>query len=247
MLITIPNWEKYNPRKDVKRGSWLRLEHDLFENPELEDFTLPEVCAWLYLLCQASKKNCGALEISVAHAERIGRIKRKDFLSAVEKLKRIRWIADSDSDAARARNVDVTDTYATRRDETRRDETEREADCVAVETTAPPASILRVLEGEYSLTAKELLASVPLKLQESWVVSYPDPAWVKQEVNKAAAWILANPRKAPKKFPAFMGNWLARGWESFRKTLPSQRAGMAEEPEWVKEAKAEEARRKNAV
>lgn len=243
MQITIPNWEKYNPRKDVKKGTWMRLEHDLFENPELEDFTLPEICSWLYLLCQASKKSCGVISVNVAHAERVGRIKRKDFLSAIEKLKGIRWITVADSSAALSRNADDTAAAATNERTDGRDETNerdgRTEDSVAVDTTAPPAAILRNLEGDYSLTAKELLAEVPIRLQESWLTAYPDAAWIRLEVNKAAAWILANPKKRPKKFPAFMSNWLARGWEQFRKTLPSNKP-PAEEPEWKKEIYARE-------
>jgi hypothetical protein len=248
MHITIPKWEKYNPRKDVKKGTWLRLEHDLFENPELEDFTLPEVCSWLYLLCQASKKSDGMIEVKLAHVERIGRIKRKDFLSAVEKLKEIGWIVVDDTVAARLRNVDVTSAAATNERTDERDETNvrngRTEDSVAVGTTAPPAPILRNLEGDYSQTALELLAGVPLRLQESWLSAYPDAAWIRQELNKAAAWILANPKKKPKKFPAFMSNWLARGWEDFRKTLPSNKPTAAE-PEWKRQVRArEEAARK---
>lgn len=62
------------------------------------------------------------------------------------------------------------------------------------------------------------------KLAEVWVQIYP-PEWINAELQKAVSWIHANPTKSPKSdFPKFFNNWLSRGWETYRKSLPAERA-----------------------
>lgn len=72
--------------------------------------------------------------------------------------------------------------------------------------------------------ATEKLGSVKQSVQRLWLEAYPDRAWIRQELLKACAWIEANPRKQSKDFGRFMNNWLAKGWEQHRKTIPSQPA-----------------------
>lgn len=93
MRIEILGWEKFNSRKDVKAPSWFRFGHDLFEDPQFFDFTHTEICAWIYILCQASKKSCGTVAVNANHLERIGRVRPKDFNGALEKLIAIGCIA----------------------------------------------------------------------------------------------------------------------------------------------------------
>lgn len=59
MLITIVNWEKYNPRKDVKASSWLRLENNFCASPHLFKYDNDQKMVWVYLLCEASKRQKG--------------------------------------------------------------------------------------------------------------------------------------------------------------------------------------------
>jgi hypothetical protein len=85
--ITILNWEKYNPRKDIKSTSWFRLQNSLFEDPNFFDFSPEELLLWIYLLSMASKKQDGQVRLSLAHAEKIGRLTLGIIESALEKLK----------------------------------------------------------------------------------------------------------------------------------------------------------------
>lgn len=244
MRITIRNWREFNPRKDVTHSSWFRLNHNFFEDPDFYDFTPSELLAWIYILCVASKKNTDTVRVNILHLERVGRIKEKDFLAAVRKLESLQVILVDVTDTLRGCDEHDTPTNATRRDETNvTNETRRTDSSVAVASTAPAAPVAQLV-GDYSPKAKTLLCAVPAEMQESWIAAYPDPAWIKQEINKAAAWISANPKKAPKKFPAFMSNWLSRGWEQFRKTLPSNKPG-SEESDWAKREREKE--RRNAV
>lgn len=111
--ITVLNWEKYNPRKDVQHSSWLRFQHDLFDNHEFYDFSHAELCFWIYVLCLSSKKNSCVVALNLNHAKTIGRFTKSVIESAIQKLEVI---------SAISRTRDVHGTCAVRpralRDET---------------------------------------------------------------------------------------------------------------------------------
>lgn len=67
-----------------------------------------------------------------------------------------------------------------------------------------------------------VLESVKQETQHLWISTYKNEAWISHELKKAQAWIVENPHKAPKRrIGQFFSNWLARGFEQYRKTLAS--------------------------
>lgn len=54
IVVTINNFDAFNPRKDVKLFSWFRMNNDHFRRHEFADFTPNDHTVWLYLLCCAS-------------------------------------------------------------------------------------------------------------------------------------------------------------------------------------------------
>jgi len=88
MEITILNWEKFNERKDVKNPSWFRLQHNLCTHWQFYDFSHSEICAWLYILCEASIRNQrGRVTVNFEHAHRTFRLDATTVKSAIQKLK----------------------------------------------------------------------------------------------------------------------------------------------------------------
>jgi hypothetical protein len=87
--IEILNWEKFNPRKDLKATSWVRLQNSIFEDHQFFDFDHSEICFWIYLISLASKKQNGTVLLNLAHAERIGRFSIETIHSAIQKLSNI--------------------------------------------------------------------------------------------------------------------------------------------------------------
>ncbi len=67
---------------------------------------------------------------------------------------------------------------------------------------------------EFGFTQKQL---------NSLVDAFEDQQWIESELLKSLAWIESNPQRRPKKFPKFFNNWLQRGWESYRKTLQTNK------------------------
>lgn len=98
--LKIENWKKYNPRLDVTKSSWLRLEHDLFDSPQLTDFSNLELLAFIYVLCMASKENkSGEVIIWEAHASK-NRVNESSLHSCIKKLESLGIVT-----------VDVTSAY----------------------------------------------------------------------------------------------------------------------------------------
>lgn len=67
MIIEILNWQKYNPRNDIKHPSWFRMEHSFFDNAEFYEFSPEQKLVWIYLLCQASKKSQPTVHLVMDH------------------------------------------------------------------------------------------------------------------------------------------------------------------------------------
>ena len=63
-----------------------------------------------------------------------------------------------------------------------------------------------------------LLARVKPQAMRQWMLTYP--SWfIKQESERAAAWVATNPAKGPKSnFGKFMNGWLDRGYKTYRQT-----------------------------
>lgn len=119
--ITIPKWESYNPRKDLKATTWLRLQNTIFEDPSFFEFTHEELSFWIYVLCLASRKQGGTVKIMLAHAERVGRFSFSAIDSAIKKLVILGTIEIRNDSrhvdvtcTSRARDADVTRTSRSR-------------------------------------------------------------------------------------------------------------------------------------
>ncbi len=110
MTITIINWDKFNPRKDVKVSSWFRMEHSIWFDPDWEHFSGEEFAVWTYLLSLASFKNKNCFRYNPLTVSRNARVSEKSVKSAVEKLKELQCVQITSDDAY----ADVTCTLRKR-------------------------------------------------------------------------------------------------------------------------------------
>lgn len=88
----------------------------------------------------------------------------------------------------------------------------------AVELEGSTIGAVEALRGDDLV--EKALSKAKHTTQILWLKSY-EADWIKTEIIKALAWLDVNPRKKPKSFAKFMGNWLSSGWEQHRKTIPS--------------------------
>jgi len=112
ITVTVTNWEKYNPRKDIKHPTWFALSNRFLEDPEFFEFTPLELKACLYVFCQASQKNSPEVTIIPSHAKRVCDIDRVVLDRALQKLAEIgavRLDTDPRTQPERARTESVRD------------------------------------------------------------------------------------------------------------------------------------------
>lgn len=86
VTVTIPNWDKFNLRKDYKHPTWFALSNSILENEATFALSAEELKAWIYVLCRASKSNSGTITIDPAHASRVCAVKVGALSSALKKL-----------------------------------------------------------------------------------------------------------------------------------------------------------------
>ena len=101
--VEIVNWEKHQPRKDIKHPTWFALSNRILEDAKLFGLTDAEWKALLYLFCQASQQNKSKAVLSLAHAQRICEISAITIRTMLDKLT----------------YAGVTSTYAIRTDTSR--------------------------------------------------------------------------------------------------------------------------------
>lgn len=205
MRITVKNWREFNPRADVKKPSWFRLSHDLFEDPDFYDFTPSEMLAWIYILCHASKKNSDTITVSILHLERVGRIKEKDFRSAVRKLELLQCILVPDTHTLRERHAHDTSTNATNE---RTNETERDGH----DQTGPRVRAEFDFESLYKKYPRKLGRAKGITACRSQIHSPEDFSALSLAIDRYTNHLKANgtePRFI-KHFSSFMSTW--RDW-----------------------------------
>ncbi len=91
MEIEFVNWEKFNPRKDIKHPKYVLLSNQLFADPKLFDMEHDEIVTFIYLLCEASKANNGGKPyVSRAHYRVSSRMADRVLDRTIEKLTKLR-------------------------------------------------------------------------------------------------------------------------------------------------------------
>lgn len=124
--IEILNWEKYNPRGDVKKPSWFRFENSLIDDPQYFKWSAEELKALIYILSMASRKNSSRVSLYLEHADDVCNISEVTIRNVLQKMvlkQTLTVLKDSRAESAR---VHVQDPHATGRDGTNgtgRDET----------------------------------------------------------------------------------------------------------------------------
>lgn len=89
ILITIKNWDEYNPRKDVKSASWFRFDNSFFTNPTFFESSSDTKMVWCYLLCYASQKMKGEFKMDAGMIAALLRIEKKAVEDALAFLKKV--------------------------------------------------------------------------------------------------------------------------------------------------------------
>lgn len=117
MQIKVLNWNKYNPRSDVKHSTWFRLEHTLFFHPDFLGLNSSEICFFVSLLCHCSLSNNEVITGNIQSFAKFSRIRTKTVIDAMNKLEQLQVIE------ILSRDVDVRTRIATNETNERTNET----------------------------------------------------------------------------------------------------------------------------
>lgn len=84
--VIIPNWTKFNPRQDRSNYAWFRFQNDFLHDQKIFPLSEKEKLTYMFLLCEASKKNTGEITISVVYASAILRFKESEVIDCIKVL-----------------------------------------------------------------------------------------------------------------------------------------------------------------
>jgi hypothetical protein len=114
--IKVKKWETYNPRKDVHKTIWFRLQNDLLENPRFEHFSCEEIVTFIYILSQCSKAQCDEVIVNLVLLREHRRVSIKSAWEGIFKLEALEVVEVIDDPllngvtrTSHGRNTDVTD------------------------------------------------------------------------------------------------------------------------------------------
>jgi len=110
--ITILNWEKYQPRGDVKHSSWYRKEHKIHFDPDWAHLDGQELQVWDHLLALASLKNKATFRMDYEQLAKGAKVPVEKVVSAIEKLEDddLQCVKIDGKDSLHACDDDDTDT-----------------------------------------------------------------------------------------------------------------------------------------
>lgn len=227
--LEIKNWEKFHPRTDVKTARWFKMSNEFFNDPEFYGLSLESRMVWLFLLCSASKKMSGHIKVNTQMIADNLKVRVESIDFSIQELTKsaslaIKPLTLVSNDLEHERKDEVT--LNLRALEKRREE-ERREDKKNTSSELGQADSDKVAKGpvqEFNNSLHEKLLSTVLQdTQRLWLQTYQDLPWIQSEFTKMVNWLKVNPKKAPKsRLDRFISNWLSRGWEDYRKTLPGK-------------------------
>ncbi len=86
IAVRVRKFKDYLGRADTKQHLWFRCSNRILEDEDFESFSDAELCVWIYILSLCSQKKSDTVFINFDRAERFAKRKRKDILSAIDRL-----------------------------------------------------------------------------------------------------------------------------------------------------------------
>lgn len=84
--ISIPNWEKFNPRADRANYTWFRFQNGYFSDQAIFPLTDSQIVLHGFCLCELSKKNAASVELLSEYIAAVRRRDEKEILNDLQVL-----------------------------------------------------------------------------------------------------------------------------------------------------------------
>lgn len=130
LKISVPNWEKFNPRKDRENHSWFRFENRFFEDQRIFSLTGDQQRLLIMVYSLRSKDTKTTAELSIPYASAMLKIGCDEVNQGLQALHDaglvvVQEFAITPSSRRRKAVITPSNGSPTRRNDTLRDETER--------------------------------------------------------------------------------------------------------------------------
>jgi hypothetical protein len=207
----------YLIRKDLIHTHWIKIDVDLLSHPDFFGVTGNEFKVFVHFICVAGKMRSDTIRMNIEHTAHILQVTNDEILSTISRLNGLRWelLENSISSQIRVDNSEVSARVEKNRVEKNRIEYIISSDVKPHILRSPPID----------LSYFDEIKRIKDEMLDAWANTYPIE-WLGPEITKAKNWCIANPKKCPREPAKFLNNWFTRGWETYRKTIPSQSKGL---------------------
>jgi hypothetical protein len=93
ITIQIKNWEKHNPRRDLKSMPWFRIESHLATDPKIFELSVNGKWLWVFLLSLAAREMSSELEFGLNYLSVMSGIRPDDLKEELKNLSDCELIA----------------------------------------------------------------------------------------------------------------------------------------------------------
>ena len=84
IIIEVINWEKYNPRNDLKSMNWFRLENKLPEHPAFFELSTNGKWFFVWLMCQCAKNMSGEINLKMSYCTHFSGVSEKEIIKSLQ-------------------------------------------------------------------------------------------------------------------------------------------------------------------
>ena len=138
--VTVNNWDEYQPRKDIQKHSWFRVDNNLFFSQKTFDLSPNDFCLLLFLLAMCSnKQSTGTISLKYDYVRNYTRLNLDDIKKSLVKLEENQIVKCSAYVDVRGRSSAFVDVlYTTLHNTTEHNRTEQENTSGGGLPPAPP-------------------------------------------------------------------------------------------------------------
>lgn len=220
LKIKITNWEKYNKNRK-KSYRCIMISERFLDDAKISSLTPVKRLLFLSCLLACSQSDVGEAEVSIEMISRQSGVKPKLILSCLDEFQELRILSYASNEVLYINEMN--------RNEMNRNEMKVISAEVTKTARASKAGTRGCIsEFDFDPIVKDLFDTCTDAAQQAWLGAYPSIDWIVHEAKKANAWMISNPKKRPKDFQKFFNNWLNKGFENYRKGVPSVTKTYAE-------------------
>lgn len=214
MQIEIKNWEKYQPRTDRTNFSWFRFQNSFFTSQSGMMLSAEEQRLFIFILCEASKKNNSKIELFCEYVTRVlGFSQIPEKMKSLENLELINLLRHDDGVTPPFDGITPPFDGVKPQNSVLRYDT-IQYDTIRYENTLAPNDKNRSpLKNDLSFSfEKREFEGIIDRDRQQWSETFP-AVDIDLAIKAAGQWLISNPSKKKKNYRRFLNNWFSRSQE----------------------------------